>query len=392
MILHSFIEMTTSYTDTPAHLLIFWISFAVLGNIISIMLLICHFYIYFKREIKETTTSRDRRQSTTIRTKQKSLFYKIMSLLTLLSMTAFTISILIATVNHFSCFLIFDKLSPVLYQFAKCCIYQGFIMRLYHVFNRNRSGHAINDKILASYGILIAMLYSVLCIWGYLDLQHDVYSFDNARTTVCKKTLSVLYLICSLSVDVTNTIVLLVAYITPVMKIIKSLKIEFSAHHVGRDFRYPVTKISILTLVATVSSIAAHVISMTTTTYIAFVIDIPINVLCVMLMTPYYSRWYDKLCCGLIKCSELCTWGKSRPRQRRNRKIKEKEVTTDALSKQEETVAEVGSVGVETTTKMEETKYETRTCLSSKDEPGIKYEPLSVVTKTILVVRSQQST
>ena len=50
----------------------------------------------------------------------------------------------------------------------------------------------------------------------------------------------------------------------------------------------------------------AHIISVLTLTNIAYGFDTPINCVCIVLMSKYYSKSYERLCCLVIKCVDYC--------------------------------------------------------------------------------------
>eukprot|EP01084_Bolivina_argentea_P041649 76876_1 len=278
--------MTDSISHVSNYLVIVWVPIAALGCFICIVLLIYH--------LSQAITTDTANKTANINKKQNLFFYRTMSILTLLSMTGFTISIIIATINHFLCFFRFDQLTPVFYQLAKCCIYLGFSNRLYHVYR----GNAI---ILTIYTILIIISYITLSMYGYISISHNKYEFNNI--IICKKTFSNLFLITSMFTDVINTVFSLIYhYISPLVSEMNSLISDWKVSYNGRDLKYHVIKLSILTSVATITTILAHIISIISQTYVAFLLDIPVNMLCVMLMAPYYSSLYETMCCGTIEC------------------------------------------------------------------------------------------
>ena len=107
------------------------------------------------------------------------------------------------------------------------------------------------------------------------------------------------------SIDAVNTIATIYAFAGPLYQIIHSLRKTYKRNFDDEKLKYPVIKISILTIFASSTSVITCIISGLTETNLAFCIDIPINSLCIMLMTNYYSGLYQKLCCGCIKCISL---------------------------------------------------------------------------------------
>ena len=175
-----------------------------------------------------------------------------MSQLTLLSMTAFTIASFISSINHFLCLIDFDRLSAVFYQLGKWCIYSGFVMRLNHVYRKSNVG--VRKTLLRIYHIIFTIFYCPLVIFGYTSMSHIQYTI--AGTKVCKKSFDWIYLVWSLVIDTINTTLCLLAYIRPLMHILRSL--ESTWHYNGLDFKYPVIKVSILTAVGTFVTVLSH--------------------------------------------------------------------------------------------------------------------------------------
>lgn len=57
-------------------------------------------------------------------------------------------------------------------------------------------------------------------------------------------------------------------------------------------------------MIALVSSLLSHPISIITQSVYVYALDIPLNMLCVILTAQFYNKLYRKLCCGAIKCFE----------------------------------------------------------------------------------------
>ena len=63
---------------------------------------------------------------------------------------------------------------------------------------------------------------------------------------------------------------------------------------------------TILTLIALLSSFGSIIFAAMTDSASIFFFDMTLNTLCLMLMTNYYKGWYRKLCCCCISCCILC--------------------------------------------------------------------------------------
>ena len=87
-------------------------------------------------------------------------------------------------------------------------------------------------------------------------------------------------------------------------KIMTSLKQSYNESNANnsKELKTMTINISILTLIALISSLQAKIMSLFIPTNIFYAIDHPLNCLCVMLMMPYYDKLYNILCCGFVKC------------------------------------------------------------------------------------------
>eukprot|EP01084_Bolivina_argentea_P013861 25967_1 len=270
---------------------VIYTTLAPIGAIVSVILTIYHFYQWFKREI----FIKNEKQ------KQSSL-YKLMFILTLVTLIGFTMAMCLGTINHYLCTSWMHKATVITYQPAKCCMYLIFITRLQYIYNK--SIYAFNVNLLKFYAALLIIIYSFLSIYGSInvDLYVNEVDLNGFHIVTCPLSHDLILLILSLSMDVINTVLTLVGFVSPLMKIMKSLEKHYSKNYDNEDLKYPVIKISILTSVASVTTLLTHIISIISATDTAFSIDIPLNCLCIMLMTKYYKKLYKTLCCGLIKC------------------------------------------------------------------------------------------
>ena len=192
------------------------------------------------------------------------------------------------------------------------------------------------------------------------------------------------YLLISSSVDILNTIILLVSYVGPLLQIMNSLMQQFNGKlysYNGKDLLNPVLEISIIISVATASSVIAHVISVYTETYIVFAIDIPINMSCAMLLAPFYGDGaYQRVCCGLIytveTCNECCSG-----------KWKAIDIVEDENNEKAETSKSTNTRAMESTTFKHDTICNTKTM----QEPATlkKYVSEETVTHLRLIESSQ---
>ena len=289
----------------PKYLLLAWSVIFTLGCALSISMLVIH----IKMTYRDITKPKNQHNKQNPRT-QTSLLFPAMRILTMLSIVGFSISIIMGGIGHFTCVEPLDRMTPFFYQLGKCCIYIGLIMRISFLYSA--SGLA-NDRYLLFlnvYNVVLVVMYSALGIIGIFSIKHNKLEWVYINVTVCRKEFHISYLLCSLLFDIGNTVLLLLLYITPLLSIMRALQEDFNGKYYkysGKDLKFPVVKISILTSIATLSSVIAHIITIITGTYVPFLVDIPINILCVMLMAPFYRKeTYQRICCGIIYIVEWC--------------------------------------------------------------------------------------
>lgn len=236
----------------------------------------------------------------------QSSLYKWIDIVTISTMTLFTLDMTTSIIAYFVCskYLI---TSPI-YQLAKCSMYILVLIRLHFLYNK--SIYAINKLSLQICGILVIIIYVSLSIWACFITR--VYTFNyvifGKSITSCHRSYETTYLTVSLCLDVIEAIIVLIVFPLPLIKIINSLNQNYPKESVqnNKDLKYPVIKFSILTIICCMTTLIAHIICIPFATDIVFAIDITLNCLCVMLMTPYHQILYQKLCCGLIRCFSLC--------------------------------------------------------------------------------------
>eukprot|EP01083_Nonionella_stella_P201299 736506_1 len=204
----------------------------------------------------------------------KSSLSKMMSAVTIATMIAYTIVTVMGIVFHFKCNHIFAKLIPAFYQPAKCCMYLIFVMRLHHVYNQGNTKYSFNTLTLKITAVLLILIYGCLTVLGVLTVDHIVHTFDIWQyegVEMCLLILGDRYLIPSLLTDIICTIASLIAFVSPLIRILNSLNEHYrNKQRTNDSIKYPAIKISILTLFATITSLFAHVISIISQSNTAF--------------------------------------------------------------------------------------------------------------------------
>eukprot|EP01083_Nonionella_stella_P162717 534402_1 len=192
------------------------------------------------------------------------------------------------------------RIGCLTYQTAKAMMYCLFVLRLHIVYQN--SLYAYNPRLLILWCILIIMLHMFTGIWGtfnYIENTVQVHAFGRELTS-CFPTLDAVFLWGTLALDIINTCVTLSAFIIPLVRLNNAL--QHGNLKQTQKIRYPAVKATILTSVALLSSIGTCILSFSVGSAVFYSFDIPLNLICVMLLGDHYNFIYRSLCCLLIKC------------------------------------------------------------------------------------------
>ena len=197
------------------------------------------------------------------------------------------------------------------YLVAKISMYLSFIIRLSMVYNN--SFYEYNSTILRIICVCI-IIYGLGCCAGmvlfatpYHPYQHPTkqyISFCQTGGNLWLGALIVLY-------DMSCCIGSMIAFINPLRKLIKTILMRNTSQEQCRNLT-PLIKIgnkyAILTSVAAISTFMTIMVAALGSHFIA-PLDFIANMICMILMTNYYNegRYYERLCCGIIKCSKPCS-------------------------------------------------------------------------------------
>ena len=290
------------------HLILF-----TMGMVIAWIILLIHIknvYIDF------TLTSTER--------KTKSITYRLLSLSIVASILFYIMSLLEAIltfiINPINCRTLILALNWCL-PAAKMFMYLALVIRLYSVYNNplyNYNLYLIKVTCIALiiYGVILCILfvYNMPIATESNIIENgeplpDYVSFCTPVAPYYAGGLLVLY-------DFVFNIGLMIAFINPIRKLIKSLFESYeSSNEMNKEEKDELTplintgvKFAVL---VSVSSLTTFVMLMSFVLFgnAALVpFDYNTNIICMILMTPYYNekRYYERLCCGMIKCSECC--------------------------------------------------------------------------------------
>lgn len=273
-----------------------WIFYACavfLACILQLSMLSYHCYNVYKHEIASTTESPTE--------EKKSSLYRITTVLTIFFMIIYCLSTSTGLIQTFDCHKggKFLGWACLLYQTAKALMHIIFLIRLHIVYRC--STYAYNPKSLIICAIFIIITQIASGIYGsmtYIKHKYTVNVFKRKMIT-CTTTLDVRYIAMVLPLDLIITTGLLIAFIIPLYKLLKSMQNQHK--NATQDIEQSAIKLTILTVIALISSLLSHPISVFTDSTFIYGMDIPLNMLCVMLTSSYYCKMYKILCCGAIK-------------------------------------------------------------------------------------------
>ena len=283
------------------------------GVIISLIIGIIHIKNVY---IDLTLSSTDRNtKSTTYRLLSLSIIASI--ILYTMSLLQGTLTLIITPTNCRTLILTMNWCLPA----AKMFMYLALIIRLYSVYNNPLYNYNLNMIIvtcaaLIIYGVILSILFVYnLRIATISDVNEngeplpDYVSFCSPVPEYYLAGLVVLY-------DVVFNMGLMIAFINPIRKLIKSVLRSYNSSNGMRkeekDELAPLINTGVkFAVLASVSSLTTFILLISFVVFENAVLvpfDYNANIICMILMTPYYNdkRYYQRLCCGMIKCSKCC--------------------------------------------------------------------------------------
>ena len=195
------------------------------------------------------------------------------------------------------------------YLFGKMFMYLAFIVRLYILYDSPIFHY--NLFILKIIFILAIVFGTALCILLSLTSEPTT-EYGHKHIAFCRADIKPFVAALTGIYDIMFSICTMVAFIVPLRRIIKSTlqsNISEQQKHELTPLIEAGIKYSILTIVASLSTFLFMVTAgLGLDKAPAMPTDFIINMICMVLMTPYYnkSKIFEKLCCGIIKCSQCC--------------------------------------------------------------------------------------
>merc|ERR1712176_894024 len=192
--------------------------------------------------------------------------------------------------------------------------------------------------------------------------------------------------------EIAITTITLIAFMLPLRKLLKNAKL----YHNNQEkhtlkFKLAAIKVTILTLTALLSSFGSLVIVGTTSSANIVFFDMTLNVLCIILMTPYYKGWYKKLCCCCIRTCILCCSCNSEQQRMYAISVNTGSTYKDTNNGNTNTPYSIDSGSVNTPRQNNESQQDTVTAFSGNGDSNVRsLEVSQQLNKTELVDISTQ--
>ena len=291
--------------------------YAVSSRFITVTCTILSFIILFYHFLISCRANKQRKKKFVVEGKYNKLKRKILRyILYYCVISAFlwnTVSVLFyfdgphinqLSVSTHSCFIL-AQISALLWFSNKICLFYGYFLRLDYIYKGTE--YQINKWILYIFYILFIGYFIVwlYLIFGYVSPSN--YEF-NEKYGFCQVVASIQSsFMISLSVGIISfelitSIIALILYLRPLCHL-KRMEND-------RDLHDTIIKIGILNSIIIISCILSIAIWSVTTAGVFLFIDNVINSLCLILMTNYHQKTYQRVCFICI-CYGCCQYEES---------------------------------------------------------------------------------
>ena len=244
---------------------------------------------------------------------QKRTEYTLLSLIILCSLFSYVITMMISILFWIPQFIPFCHVFAIIatwsYGLSKTFMYLAIIIRLHLVYS-NPIYH-YNLTLLKIVSVLVVIFGFLLAIFSNFTTKTDAFHGTKSYIKGCKLITNPFVNILTAAKDMILCIGSIIAFLYPLRKIIKSIlnntNISNEQRNKLNELIQTGNKYVILTMIATLSTFMLMVI--VKMGYALFAgIDFITNMICLMLMTPYYNDkvYYERICCGAIRLSNWC--------------------------------------------------------------------------------------
>eukprot|EP01084_Bolivina_argentea_P174535 302323_1 len=283
--------------------------FFVGGSIIGLIIAIFHSRNVFLDLFTDNRTSISHRKSLPLIT----WTYKAISFCIVFSLYFFVINMIISELSNQRfmdnmCKFVAITVS-LSYQLSKMFMYLVFIIRLHSVYNN--TPYQYNGILLIMICVFIILISITINTLIIISVKTFYYSSNRHHYIVsCGAEIDEYIIFLIALYELTLAIGSVIAFIVPLQNVVKSIQSAETNYALKlklKRLRNVGRKNAILTWMATLSTLLLMA-ALATGYLIVAPFDYVINMICMVLMTPYYkdSYYYNKICCGIIKCSGCC--------------------------------------------------------------------------------------
>eukprot|EP01084_Bolivina_argentea_P002487 4585_1 len=192
------------------------------------------------------------------------------------------------------------------YYLAKYFMYLTFLVRLKTVFIDTIFEYKTKTLLIVAIIGLLATVSNIMFTILFGKNAKTFYSGNMQFAFICD-TFYPFYTMVILGIyDSTMCTGFLFAFIMPLKKIIKESKQKDGVNNNVKTLIDLNIQLFILTSMSSVSTVTNVFGILLTNSTILGTVDVIINIICIMLMTPYYppNKYYTKICCCCIKCTQ----------------------------------------------------------------------------------------
>eukprot|EP01084_Bolivina_argentea_P093063 167399_1 len=246
---------------------------------------------------------------------QITLEYKLLSWFSLFAIVLFTTRLQLdwimglRIIPRFYCESITISLADIWFS-AKLFMYLVFLLRLDMVYKS--SSYAYKRKYLITVAIIIIIVILTANIFHVLTskMSKNLVFIYNEIGVICHPFFNKFVISSILFLEFCASFGFIAAFLYPLIKNINYIKqTQDGDTYIGDRLVQIGLKATILTTTASISSmIMLTFLQITYFSYFLVKMDEVINSICIILMTAYYadSKYYKKLCCGMLWCCNLC--------------------------------------------------------------------------------------
>ena len=283
----------------------FWYTFTIIEHV-AVLIVLALWIIHSINLTQDLLTTARKSVSWRVKKPVIDTFYKVMSVFAYLTLTIFVIAGIFLGLSSYSYFDGYCKELIVMttdcYFTAKQFMYLLFLIKLYVVYDGSSFGYKSNNLLII--GSISVLLCSINCILTIFYNGIDLFYYDNIPFAMhCNAFYPLYQYFIFAVVDVFMALFFLYSFVNPIRLLLKDTKNS----NPDEILIQLAVKSVILTLVALLSTLIFMLFMLFTNTLLLGSIDVVINFICVLLMTPYYNeKHYENICCILIKIGNKC--------------------------------------------------------------------------------------